>query len=208
MPTIRLACGPLFALAVVALLARPAMAAPFTWEFTGAVSGSNQFGGSPLIDLMPLGTVVTFTVSFDSAAADLCGADNRGWFGLPSASVGFLGSSYAASSGGLEVSNPAGNCAGDGPDVPTQDYVQRLGFSAAPFGGGFLYWAASGDGDQAPSVLPASGGFQLNYACGVVCANGVYGSITEVRAVPEPAALSLLGVAVAAVAWRRGRSRP
>ena len=181
---------------VVIATATPVEASTFTWQFSGLVTGSVGPGGTILEPLIPLGTPVVFAVSFDTLATDACSLINRGWFSLPSATVSILGSTYAADTGnaGLEVNNPAGNCAsGSPPETVIQDYVQRFGFLGAPFYGGFLHWTAPGEGDEIPSVLPSSADFTLNYGCGLVCQDGLVGEITVVQAVPEPSSLLLLG---------------
>lgn len=178
----------------------------FTWKFAGTVTGMDQGpGGDALAKVIPLGTPIGFEVVFDSAIADSCAVANMGWFPA-TVTTKVLGSSYSGG-GGLEVSNPAGNCAGAPPASQAQSYVLRFAAAVgppAPFLGGFLSWNGPGGGDTLPSVMPGSVGFQLNYACGLVCADGVRGGAL---AVPEPGILLMAITATMGMVARRRKGR-
>lgn len=186
-------------------LSSPASAAPIVWEFTGQVTHIDQ--STPLDVILPVGTVVTFTATFDSAAIDLCPQNGTGFYILPGGRVSFGGSSYASSMNALEVNAPGGNCVAQ-PDAPQTVALRYLGFPNAPFASATVGWTGGPDiGDVMPSMFPNPSltFFSFGYAC-VVCAD-IRGQITSVQAVPEPSTLLLTAAGIAALLSRARRAR-
>ena len=197
----------------------PASATPIVWTFTGPASGT-------LLQL-PIGpdggTLLSFTneplrleATFDPSA-NLCGAgSSSGVYRASSASATFLGYTYQM--GAVFESNaPLGSCAPWGGDPLFRFfYVYGSGtridpdgtlvyFQTNPFSGvgtfGIFMNAYPG---SMPSLPP-------NYY-GAVYFHGAYDSLSwnpvvTAREVPEPAAITLVGVSLFATAIRRRRAR-
>ncbi len=199
-------------LVVTLATARDSAADTYQWNFTGFVSTWSGSVPVELQGLMPIGTVVRFTLSFDSAAPDQCDQSGRGFYTLPGGSIQTGSTSAASVQGFLEANNPAGNCSGSS-SAPTTDYTARLfDFGpSAPFSGAAVGWNGPDPADQVPTTPSANGSYFLVARPGCPTCYVVSGEITEAELVPvpEPATLTLMGIGIAGliVAHRRRRSR-
>jgi hypothetical protein len=198
----------------VVLLPLPAVASPIYWQLNGEITyNPTNPPGSPyeeLDSLLPVGTQMTFLITVDPAAPDLCDDPGAGFYFLPGATVSFGGKSYATAPGysWIEVNNVLANCAESG----FHDALLRLFF---PFGLTTIDIAA-GPGDALPTTPPSTGGFWVGSFDPHCCDEdlppfdafgGIDSGVVVPAPVPEPSTFLLLVSGLAAIAARRRRSR-
>jgi len=182
------------------LAAVPVSAAKITWSLEGTITDSPQ--GNPLEGIFPVGTDVSYLVTIDTAAPDLCGAAGSGLYSAPAGSVSVGGNTYAATGVFLEVNNDAGACSGG------TGAAMRLLFDpdTTPFEFGTVAWGIP-SGEEIPTEPPPPGAF-LGFALITSAALGtdVQGQVTQsevVPAVPEPSTFLLVLSGLAAIRLRR-----
>jgi hypothetical protein len=178
----------------------PAAATPVQWSFSGSVTGAtNTSGGAILSALYPIGTPVSFFLSFDTLSTNYAiNPATQGFYEFPGGQITILGQTYLSQFFTFEINCPAGNCAsGPGqlqevfPLIQSPD-IRLVDFAGAPFHS---------------ATIGASG--VINYTC-VVCADGLqFDTSSETYTVlPEPASFFLLSTGVVAVAaFRRFKQR-
>jgi hypothetical protein len=173
------------------LIAVPANALSITWAIEGVITDSPQ--GNPLEGVFPVGTDVSYLVTIDTAAPDLCSTAGAGFYSAPAGSVSVGGNTYSASGVFLEVNNDAAACIGG------SGVAMRLLFGSAPFSFATLAWGIP-PGEAIPTEPPPPGAF-LSFAYAGVGAD-VQGRITQSEVVPEPSSLLLALSGLAALRRR------
>jgi hypothetical protein len=185
------------------IAARPSTAATINWSFDGVITDSPQ--GNPLETVFPVGADVSYLVTIDTAAPDLCGTAGSGLYSAPAGSVSVGGNTYTATGVFLEVNNDAAACIGG------TGAAMRLLFdpNTTPFEFGTVAWPIP-SGDAIPTDPPPPGAFLscVFEAPGPEQGVDVAGQITQsevVPAVPEPSSLLLALSGLAAMRLRRRR---
>jgi hypothetical protein len=195
----------------------PAEAAPIYWQLNGEITyNPPNLPGLPyaeLDQLLPVGTDVTFQITVDPAAPDLCDDPGAGFYYLPAASMSFGGNSYAGT-GWMEVHNILANCAYSGND----DTLLRV---SLPFGLATIEFGTF-NGDALPTTPPPFarlwvGSFDPNYngfgdcsedfPCDLYPPVNAFGEITSSAVVPEPSTLVLMLPPLSAIVVRHRRRR-
>jgi len=196
----------------------PAGAAPIYWQLNGEITyNPPNYPGFPYAELdqvLPVGTHVTYLITVDPAAPDLCGAPGAGLYMFPSATMSFGGHSYTGI-GWIEVNNILGNCAVDnvtrlrlpGPAaLSTIEFYpgpgDALPLTPPPYG---RLWVGSWDPN-----FNGFGNCDIDVPCDFPPVDA-FGDITSSAVVPaptpEPSTFVLLAFGLAVIAARRRRSR-
>lgn len=219
-----------FACVALAASARPADAELITWQFTGSIDGvaGDAFGSytDEIAALFPLGSLVTYELTFDPAWAPEITTDFRSQYsfgpGDPlSYSATLAGSDFDRSpTSGVVFLN-----VGDG-YMSVDTTLSELTIAPSPIAGGATLWY--GKGFDVHALIPTSSGYPLPtafpdpasaeftlylqagrpscFGCGVD--GRVWGHFDSVARVPEPATLAVLGVGLLLTAARLARRRP